>query len=190
MEDVIGIEIEAVALDSGYDTGLIHQTMEEKCIKIFTPKSKAQDKTKVAFKRDAFKYNESDDTFTCPNGKVLTLRQLERSTSTISREYATSVKDCRDCPLRSKCLAPSQNARRLGVNIFEEAVRKHHERDGTPEHRKALMQRQIMCEGTFGNQKQQHNLNNFNRRGIKAAREHALLSATAVNIKKLIKMAG
>lgn len=190
IRDKIGINIEAVTLDSAYDTSLIHWEMEDKQIDIFTPEAKTIDTYKVEFKRDAFRYNETDDTFTCPNGRCLTLRQLERSESTISREYAAGTKDCKGCPFRDKCLAPSQKSRRLGVNIFENEVRKHHEGDGTSKHKYALDQRQIWCEGVFANQVMKHNLRFLTRRGLEAAHDHCLLSATVMNIKRLVKWVG
>ena len=190
MQNKVGIKIEAVALDSGYDTSLIHREMEDNNITVFTPSTKKQDKYKVKFKRDAFRYNEIDDVFLCPNGKTLRLRQLERFESNIVREYAASAKDCRDCPCKDKCLAPSQESRRVRVNIFENVVRKHHEHDGTCAHTYALNQRQIWCEGTFANQIKKHNLRGLSRRGLAAARDHCLLSATALNLKRLVMRAG
>lgn len=190
IQDELGINIEAVALDSGYDTSLIHQEMEDKGIAVFTPQATAKDNYKVEFKRNAFRYNDIDDTYICPNGRCLTFRQLERSESNLVLEYGASTKDCRMCPLRDKCLAPSQRYRRIGVNIFEKAVQKHHARDGTPEHKHALNQRQIWSEGTFANQVKKHNLRHLSRRGLEAARDHCLLSATAMNIKRLVKCAG
>ena len=190
MSGNIGINIEAVALDSAYDTSLIHKELMDMNIDVFTPKTKTNEKYKVEFKRDSFQYNEEEDTFICPNGQLLTFHTLERSESTISREYTTKPENCRACPLKEKCLSPSHKSRRLGVNIFEDAVRKHHEHDGTIEHKKALNTRQIICEGTFGNQVRKHNLRKLSRRGLEAAFDHCLLSATVVNIKRMVKKAG
>jgi len=190
IQDKVGIEIEAVALDSGYDTSLIHREMDEKGIDVFTPKTKMKDNYKVEFKREAFQYNEHEDAFLCPYGKTLTLRQLTRSESNITREYAARAKDCQACPFKERCLAPSKTYRKIGRNIFEAAVRKQHERDGTPEHKNALNQRQIWCEGTFATQIRKHNLRKLSRRGLEAARDHCLLSATVMNIKRLVMRAG
>ena len=53
--------------------------------------------------------------------------------------------------------------------------------------RKALKGRQIWCEGTFSIQKRFHNLTCVLRRGLEAAEDHCLLSATALNLKRMIK---
>ena len=54
----------------------------------------------------------------------------------------------------------------------------------------ALKMRQIWCEGTFSAQKRSHNLRQIFRRGLEAAEDHGLLSAAALNLKRLIKCLG
>ena len=185
MENVLNIE--AVAVDSGYDTSLIHKELEERGIAIFTPGKAVADNSKTEFRRDDFLYNEADDTFTCPNGALLKLKQLQRNESTVTREYRTVPRDCKGCPHSDKCLAPSQNCRKIQVNIFEEIVQKHHARDGSAEYKAALKKRAIWCEGSFAAQKRAHNLKQLYRRGLEAAEAHCLLSATALNLKRMVK---
>ncbi|MDM8134251.1 transposase [[Clostridium] symbiosum] len=84
----------------------------------------------------------------------------------------------------------SHRSRSLRVNIFESAVKKLRERDGTPLHRHVLKLRQIWCEGSFAAQKPRHNLRCLYRRGLEAAEEHCLLSAMALNLKRMVKCLG
>ena len=58
-----------------------------------------------------------------------------------------------------------------------------------PEYREALKLRQVWCEGSFSAQKREHNLARVLRRGLEAAEDHCLLSATALNLKRMIKYA-
>jgi transposase len=183
-----GLPIEKVGVDSAYDASLIHQTLREKGIETFTPSTnRGKRRQKVAYTRESFSFDATADAFVCPQGKTLKLRCLHRSESGISREYAVSASVCGDCPFRGKCLAPSQRARKIRVNIFEEAVRRSHEKDGSPEHREILRLRQIWSEGTFAAQKRTHNLKQLFRRGLEAAQTHCLLSATALNLKRMAK---
>lgn len=64
------------------------------------------------------------------------------------------------------------------------------ERDGSPLHRQMLKERQIWCEGSFATQKAHHNLSGLFRRGIEAAEEYCLLSAMALNLKRMVKCLG
>lgn len=75
----------------------------------------------------------------------------------------------------------------IQVNIFEEAARKNHEKDGSERHTKVLLLRQIWSEGSFAAQKAGHNLKFIYRRGLEAAEQQCLLSSTALNLKRMIK---
>ncbi len=189
MEETVGIHIETVVVDSGYDNSLIHKELDERGITIYTPPKDTSDTSKTEFNRRDFIYKEPEDLFICPNSKELKLNRLQRNESTITWEYKASTKDCKTCPHRGKCLAPSQTSRRIQVNIFEAIVRKHHARDETAEYEEALKKRQILSEGTFGTQKRENNLRQLYRRGIKAAETHCLLSATAMNLRRMIRHA-
>ena len=183
------IDVKAAAVDSGYDTSLIHKEMEEHGITIFTPEKKTSDTSKTEYKRGDFSYDEEADEFTCPNGEKLKIQRLQRNESTITREYKAETNSCKDCPYREKCLAPSQKCRKIQVNIFEEIVRRHHENDGSAEYKEALKKRLILSEGSFAVQKRAHNLSQILRYGLEAAETHCLLSAIALNLKRMIKCA-
>ena len=182
-----GIEVEAVSVDSAYDTALIHKEIEDRKLMIYTPKKDTSDNSKTEYKRDDFTYDKDADDFTCPHGAKLTLRTLMRSESGVYREYRADTKTCKVCPHRDKCLAPSQTSRKIQVNIFQHIMDKHHESDGSAEYNDALRKRQIWCEGTFATQKARHNLGQLFRRGRRAALDHCFLSACAVNLKRLVK---
>jgi len=184
------LPIEAVGVDSAYDIGLVHQTLSEQNIEIYTPPNEEKPRYKSEFTKQDFQYDEVMDQFICPAGCRLSIRRIQRGDCTISREYKAKRSDCKDCSLQEKCLAPSQASRRIQVNIFEEAVRKNHEKDGTAEHKRVLDLRQIWCEGTFAAQKERHNLRRMFRRGLQAAEDHCLLSATAMNLKRMVKCLG
>lgn len=47
--------------------------------------------------------------------------------------------------------------------------------------------RRVWCEGSFGTMKRCHNLANTYKKGIRNATEHCLLSALALNIKRMVK---
>ena len=185
--DELNIEVKAVSADSAYDTVLIHKKLEERELTVFVPKKETSDNSKTEYKRDDFSYNPKTDAFTCPGGNMLTLRTLQRTETGVYREYRADTKDCNICPHRDKCLAPSQNCRKIQVNIFQHNVDKHHTADGSAEYNDALRKRQIWCEGTFAAQKARHNLKQMFRRGLRAANDHCLLSACAVNLKRLVR---
>ena len=190
IRDHMGLDIQMAGADGAYGTSLIYQAMEDMGIQLHTPKTAVRASYKVDFKREDFRYDEERDCFICPMGHSLALRSLEREEYNICRVYRADRKACRDCPMLEKCVSDSHRSRTIRVNIFEGAVTRQREMDETPTHRRILALRQIWCEGSFAAQKWGHNLRRLFRRGKEAAEDHCLLSATALNIKRMVRCLG
>ena len=105
----------------------------------------------------------------------------------VTKEYRCPKAECKDCPFRNRCIGEKGSDKRIQVNIFEDVVKKNHEKDGTETHTKVLLLRQIWSEGSFVAQKSRHNLKFLYRRGLEAAEQQCLLSSTALNLKRMIK---
>ena len=182
------IPIQAAAADSAYDFPLAHRVLEEHGIDFYVRPQAVYDRTQVEFKRDAFRYDQEKDRYICPNGKTLRAKRLYRSDSGLFWEYWAEREDCRACPLREKCLSANdrQGARKLSDSYFKPSGQRHLSRWKEPDYKQALKQRQIWCEGTLAIQKRCHNLTRVLRRGLEAAEDHCLLSATALNLRRMI----
>ena len=83
-----------------------------------------------------------------------------------------------------------RGARKVSVSYFAADRQRNLKRSHEPAYREALKLRQVWCEGSFSAQKREHNLARVLRRGLEAAEDHCLLSATALNLKRMIKHAG
>ena len=186
--ETIGLKIQAACADSGYDTNLINQQLPERNIDFYTPKRTEQKRGTTEFQRKDFQYDEKDDRFICPGGKALPLHRLNRTMNTVTKEYRCPKTECKDCPFRNRCIGEKGSDKRIQVNIFEDVVKKNHEKDGTETHAKVLLLRQIWSEGSFAVQKARHNLKFLYRRGLEAAEQQCLLSSTALNLKRMIKV--
>lgn len=186
--ETIGLKIQAACADSGYDTNLINQQLSERNIDFYTPKRTEQKRGTTEFQRKDFQYDEKDDRFICPGGKALPLHRLNRTMNPVTKEYRCPKTECKDCPFRNRCIGEKGSDKRIQVNIFEDVVKKNHEKDGTETHAKVLLLRQIWSEGSFAAQKARHNLKFLYRRGLEAAEQQCLLSSTALNLKRMIKV--
>lgn len=186
------VPLQAAAADSAYDLPLAHRVLDELGIDFFVVPQPAYDRTKAELKRDAFTYDEQQDVYRCPNGKQLRPKRLYRSDSGLFWEYWADRRDCGNCPLRDKCLNETDRAgaRKIQDSYFKPAVQRHFSRRWKPEYQQALKKRQVWCEGTFAAQKWAHNLTRVLRRGLEAAEDHCLLSATALNLKRMIRCMG
>lgn len=183
------IPIQAATADAAYDFPLAHEVLLENDITFYVRPQAHFDCTQVELKRDAFSYDPERDCFLCPKGKELRLNTLQRSSSSLHWVYLADKRECKACPLRERCILESnkRGARTLKRDFFQPAIDRNAARWDTAEHREALKQRQIWSEGTFAAQKRSHNLTRVLRRGIEAAEDHCLLSATALNLKRWIK---
>ena len=183
------LPIQAATADATYDFPLAHRVLEEQGISFYVRPQPSADRTKAEFKRDAFSYNEEKDVYHCPNEKELRVKGLYRSASGVYWEYWADRRDCRSCPFREKCLSGNDKhgARKLLDTYFRPTVRRHLAWQNEPDYLDALRKRQIWCEGTFATQQWGHNLTRVLRRGLEAAEDHCLLSATALNLKRMIK---
>jgi hypothetical protein len=63
----------------------------------------------------------------------------------------------------------------------------HTEKQASSEYRAIQKARRVWCEGSFGTMKRCHNLTYTYKKGIRNATEHCLLSALALNLKRMIK---
>ena len=194
MEQVINLlPAQKATADSAYDSGLAHQVLEEHGVSFFVRPMVNEPHPCVEFRREHFQYDQDSDCFRCPNGKELTLTRLSRSAgSSLHWVYSAQKADCQGCPMKDRCLNKSlkDKARRLTRSVFEDAAQKNLSQADSPEYQQALRLRQIWCEGTFAIQKWSHNLTRVLRRGLEAAEDHCLLSATPLSLKRMIKCMG
>ena len=151
--------------------------------------NRTHDRTEAELKRADFAYDETRDIYLCPNGKELHPKNLHRSASGLTWEYLAKREDCENCPPQEKCLRENdrRGPRKLEDSYFRPSVQWHLKKQNDPEYWAALLKRQIWCEGSFAAQERGHNLTRVLRRGLAAAGDHCLLSATALNLKRLIK---
>ena len=179
--------------DTAYDFGLAHQVLGEHGVSFFVRPMESDSHPSVEFHREHFQYDRDSDCFLCPNGKALTLTTVSRNAgSSLCWVYSANRADCQNCLMKEQCLNKSlkDKARRLTRSVFEDAAQKNLSQADSPEYQQALRLRQIWCEGTFAIQKWSHNLTRILRRGLEAAEDYCLLSATALNLKRMIKCMG
>jgi transposase len=183
------VPIQTATADAIYDFPLAHQVLGEHGINFFVRPITHYEPTTMDIRRGDFTYDEENDCYVCPNEKRLNLNTLRRSSSGLHWVYSADKKDCQSCPMKGKCLSEcrKEGARKLERSYFEPAARRDLSHVAESEYREALKLRQIWCEGTFAAQKWGHNLTRVLRRGLEAAEDHCLLSATAMNLKRMIR---
>lgn len=186
--DKFGFDTEAVCADAGYDNAEVYDAMLKRNIKTYIPrrtKPIVNCNYEEEFSSDKFQYDSNKNVYICPAGKELHYSSYLKQKG--YKRYAAKKKDCMNCPYKEKCIGKSNNPRKIECIMHEEARELQTKNTSTFQYRVAMRLRQIWCEGNFAHQKEQHNLRRTFKRGIEKITEQCLLSACALNLKRLVK---
>ncbi|MDR3715219.1 MAG: IS1182 family transposase [Puia sp.] len=182
----LGLPIKAIGADKGYDRSEVHYGLEQEQITGYVTPSELSE-AEAVIEAD-FLYDKETDTFTCPGGKQLKWTHIRRlKQAHIDKVYAAKTTDCKVCPNRKSCFGPKQKFRILKVALFHESEKRNRDRASTEDYARIQRLRRIWCEGSFGVLKAQHNMAMTYKRGLVNIQEQCLLSASALNIKRMVK---
>ena len=178
-----------MGLDGGYDTIAIHFGLARLGIQAFIrPCDRGGKKETKWLSRKDFIWDNLNNRYVCPNNK-----ELKYSCTTYPKSsspmliYASKSEDCQNCKYRIKCFASNKKRREIGRRIFLEYQEAGRARVGKYSYKYILERRQVICEGNFALQKRCHNLRFTRFRGLENVSMQCLLSATALNLKRLVK---
>lgn len=173
-----------IAPDGGYDIGAVHRGLELLGIDGYTAIREYQNN---AMKK-GFCYDERTDRFICKQGKYLEFQKLtyKKSTQNYYRLYSRSNRECKKCAHFSSC-ATDLGRVRINASAYYPSFYRTSQKVGDSDYIRVMRLRQIWAEGTFAVLKREHKLNKIQKRGLQKATEECLLSATALNLKRLIK---
>ena len=136
------------------------------------------------FNRDRFTYLPERDVFLCPQGN-----EMHHFTDNFQQRqaiYKAKRGTCHACPLKAQC-APGAGERavirRWDVDIWEQVEAYLLTRRA----RWLLRRRQVVSETVFANAKVKHGLDQAQFRGRPKMQIQALLTATAMNLKRLLR---
>lgn len=179
--DVCNLEL---SLDGGYDIGAVHRGLELLGIDGYTAIREYQNNAM----RKGFCYDEEKDCFLCIQGKCLRFQKLiyKKSTQNYYRLYNRPGRECKKCIHYPSC-ATDLGSVRINASAYYPSFYRNGQKVGGNDYLRLMRLRQIWAEGTFAVLKREHKLNKIQKRGIQKATEECLLSATALNLKRLVK---
>lgn len=178
----IGVGYRRIALDKGYDTGAVHRGLEILGITGYIPRidfPNSPDKY-------GFIYAPEKDWFICPEREALHFHRLNCNKSTGKYLGCYQIRDdaCLSCSRRETCFDKT-GQRRILANSCYPAFFRSYERVGTNEYLSMMRKRRIWSEGNFAVLRREHLLSKMRNWGISNALEGCLLSALALNLKRI-----
>ena len=183
-EENTGERAEVSLADGGYHSGSNLEKCAQRGQVVIMPEAQ-QRALERPYHKDRFIYNESTDSYTCPQGQTLRFRRMKRTKGTLVREYRASPAMCRECSAFSTCTKNGVYGRRIEVRPHEALLRQHRERMATEEAKKAYSRRKELPEPTFGIFKEQLGVRRFLLRGLANVKAELLTLATAFNLRTL-----
>ena len=178
----LGLTIEAVISDANYSSGEALQYLEDNHIAGYIPNP-----GQYKVEREGFTYDKEYDCYVCSQGaqlKYITTR-VDQSGYRM-KEYRSSSKDCRNCPIRNQCIGTSLQ-KRITESIHKDLYNHMHNRMQTAYARRMMKLRQSTAEPVLGTLINFLAMRRLNTRGVEQGDKCMLMAATAYNLKKLLK---
>jgi hypothetical protein len=135
------------------------------------------------FSRADFVFDRERNVYVCPGGKLL------HTTGTVHDDgplrYRASKRDCDICALKPRC-SPNTPARQIPRDLHEDARDVARALAKTEAYEQSRRERKKV-EMRFAHMKRIFKLDRLRLRGLSGAKDEVLLTATAQNLRRLVK---
>jgi transposase len=138
------------------------------------------------FSRADFVFDQSRNIYICPNGKLLHTTGTVIEGSTL--RYRASKRDCDLCAFKMRC-CPHTPARQVPRDLHEDARDVARALAKTEAFEQSRRERKKV-EMRFAHMKRIFRLDRLRLRGLSGVRDEVLLTATAQNLRRLVKLLG
>jgi hypothetical protein len=172
VKDNTGRLPEQVIADGAYSNNVNIDAMAAQGIDIVAPvgedeaiKSCRQRGVSLEFYAAAFHYDGETDTYHCPAGKVLALKERRKRSGRMEHNYPAAAADCQACPFLKQC-SPKTKARWLTRIEISEAVRAFRNKMETAEAQEIYKRRKQVAEFPNAWIKDKLGLRKFRLRGL------------------------
>ena len=190
-----GKKVDEATADSGYGSYASYEYLEERGTDGFVPdkyfhqyKSGEYNTEENRYHYSNFKYDTSNDSYICPEGKRLAYWKTRKNKAK-SRQWNRKVykgTECTSCAKRSLCT--KAKVRELLLDIREPLLNRMREKLLSTEGALKYFKRQYTIEPIFGHLKYNLGYRSFLLRGVEKVRAEFKLMCIGWNLKKMFKM--
>lgn len=138
------------------------------------------------FSKEEFIYDKDRDCYICPQGNILKRKAKNHKLNRIT--YRAKTRDCQSCPVREKYVDSIEKNPRTVTHYDSQCYQKAKEWYHSNYGRTMQKLRSTVIEGVFGQAKVYHGMARSKFRGLLKVEIQFLLTATALNLKKMVKM--
>jgi transposase len=194
VKDNTGRLPEQVIADAAYSNNFNIDAMAAQGIDIVAPvgedetiKSCRQRGVSPEFYPAAFRYDGETDTYHCPAGKVLALKERRTRSGRMEHNYQAAVADCQACPFLKQC-CPKTKARWLTRVENSEAVQAFRNKMATQEAQQIYKRRKQVAEFPNAWIKDKLGLRKFRLRGLIKIGMEIIWACLTYNIQQWIRL--
>jgi transposase len=179
-----GIKPESLGADKGYSTGeFINALVKEKVQPHIPIMDSRSQNDRGIYSIEQFSFDPGENRFLCPSGKELKYWGIHKPSK--QHVYRARAKDCKVCSRKAECTR--DRSRSLSYHIYEESINQARQINQTRAYRISQRMRKRI-EELFGEAKEWMGLRRTKFRRRKFIREQVLMTATAQNIKRMVKL--
>jgi transposase len=192
-QEILGEYPRQHVVDAGYVSLLDLQECARRGVELigpihendFSPRKRQENPPKQLGKDD-FVWLPDEQTYACPQGHRLELRQKyriqRRDQTLVQLQYHCPPEHCRACPLADRCCRNPQAGRTVKRFEGEELLDEHRRRMETEDAQELRRLRGSIIELKFADAKGHRNLRRLHGRGLQRARTEVGLVALATNL--------
>ena len=180
---ILDLDWKYLTADAGYSSGDNYAYLERRSIESYIPPH-------GTYKGgpEGFQYVKDGDYWLCSQGKKVKFHSImiEKKNDIKKRRYFTRRADCRDCPIRLKCIKKSHE-KRIDITYYRDEYERVKTRLKSNKGKYMKMKRQSTVEPVFGSLINYYGMRKINTKGVAQANKVMMMAATAYNLKKLLK---
>jgi transposase len=184
VRDRFDLQPRRLAGDTAYGAVRLLKWLVERQILPHIPVWDKSARSDGTFSRADFVFDRSRNVYVCPGGKLLHTTGTVIEGSTL--RYRASKRDCDGCLLKMRC-CPNTSARQVPRDLDEDARDVARALAKTEAFEQSRRERKKV-EMRFAHMKRIFRLDRLRLRGLSGARDEVLLTATAQNLRRLVKL--
>ena len=184
-EETTGTKAETTLADAGYFVGSDVEECARNGRQVAVPEAH-QKSVDGPYHKDRFVYDDSTDTYICPQGQKLNLyRSKQDADGNRVLGYRAGGAVCRKCPAFGACTKSRRDGRTIFIGPHDVALRRHRAWMSTETAKEVYKLRKQLVEPVFGILKEQQGARKFLLRGLVNAAAEWVVLATAFNLRTL-----
>jgi transposase len=171
--------------DTAYSDGAYRKALKEVGTEIVAPLRENNERTKSIFPKSMFHYEEEQATLTCPAG--VTIKQSFYNKKKKTKIFHFPMSQCNKCNYQRSCTNAREGRRTVGITQVHKELREAEVYNKTDQFKEEMKLRPPI-EGKLSELTRYHGLRRARYRGLRKVGLQCYFTATAVNIKRWIKL--